>query len=182
MKGKKTHPLAARIKRMMQQDEEVGKIAQAAPVLIAKALELFLAKLCQDTAATAKERGVKTITASHLKLIIQSDELLDFLKDVVATVPDLAEDAKQPRASGDGGAEGGGGEGGGPGRGRGRGTRGRPPLGEGRGRGRGRKRASEAGGEAGGSGSAPAPAPPPRPPLRPTLTPWLAWRLWTAYL
>jgi len=100
MKGKKTHPLAARIKRMMQQDEEVGKIAQAAPVLIAKALELFLAKLCQDTAATAKERGVKTITASHLKLIIQSDELLDFLKDVVATVPDLAEDAKQPRYGG----------------------------------------------------------------------------------
>lgn len=37
MKGKKTHPLAARIKRMMQQDEEVGKIAQAAPVLIGAA-------------------------------------------------------------------------------------------------------------------------------------------------
>ena len=32
--GKKAHPLAARIKRMMQTDEEVGKIAQATPVMI----------------------------------------------------------------------------------------------------------------------------------------------------
>lgn len=29
-----THPLAPRIKKMMQADEDVGKIAQAAPVLL----------------------------------------------------------------------------------------------------------------------------------------------------
>lgn len=32
--GRKGHPLAARIKKMMQTDEDVGKIAQATPVMI----------------------------------------------------------------------------------------------------------------------------------------------------
>lgn len=34
MPPKKPHPLAARIKRVMQADEEVGKIAQATPFLM----------------------------------------------------------------------------------------------------------------------------------------------------
>ena len=34
MKSKKSNPLAARIKKVMQADEDVGKIAQATPVLI----------------------------------------------------------------------------------------------------------------------------------------------------
>lgn len=35
MKGKKlTHPFAPRIKKMMQADDDVGKIAQASPVLL----------------------------------------------------------------------------------------------------------------------------------------------------
>jgi hypothetical protein len=32
--GRKAHPLAARIKKMMQKDNEVGKISQATPVMI----------------------------------------------------------------------------------------------------------------------------------------------------
>ena len=35
MKPKKsTHPLAARVKKMMQADDDIGKIAQATPVLV----------------------------------------------------------------------------------------------------------------------------------------------------
>jgi hypothetical protein len=34
MKARKICPLAARIKRLMQADDEVGKIAQATPVLL----------------------------------------------------------------------------------------------------------------------------------------------------
>ena len=34
MKKRGGHPLAARIKRLMQTDEDVGKIAQATPALI----------------------------------------------------------------------------------------------------------------------------------------------------
>ena len=35
MKPKKsTHPLAARVKKIMQADDDIGKIAQASPVLV----------------------------------------------------------------------------------------------------------------------------------------------------
>uniref|UniRef100_A0A061RPN9 Dr1-associated corepressor n=2 Tax=Tetraselmis sp. GSL018 TaxID=582737 RepID=A0A061RPN9_9CHLO len=67
MKGKKPHPLAARIKRIMQKDDDVGKISQASPLLIARAMELFLQKLCRDMAALATSRGARTVTSSHLK-------------------------------------------------------------------------------------------------------------------
>lgn len=102
--GKKACPLAGRIKKLMQADEDVGKIAQASPVLIgeglgghlrrfsisgapvraasvpgssadpsdapvwcaARAMELFLEKLCKGTSEVAAARQAKTVTSSHL--------------------------------------------------------------------------------------------------------------------
>ena len=67
MKSKKGHcPLASRIKKLMQTDEDVGKISQATPVLIARAMELFLKKLCDKAMEVAQTRQAKTITTSHL--------------------------------------------------------------------------------------------------------------------
>eukprot|EP00894_Picocystis_sp_ML_P001388 jgi/Pico_ML_1/51905/g368.t2 len=76
--------LASRVKRVMQGDEDVGKIAHASPVLIAKALELFLEDLCHKVAETTTERGARTISPGHLKQCILKHEKFDFLKDVVA--------------------------------------------------------------------------------------------------
>ncbi|GKU93525.1 hypothetical protein SLEP1_g7116 [Rubroshorea leprosula] len=45
--------LLARIKKIMQADEDVGKIAMAVPLLVSKALELFLQNLCDQTAVDA---------------------------------------------------------------------------------------------------------------------------------
>mmetsp|Transcript_14295 Transcript_14295/g.40478 ORF Transcript_14295/g.40478 Transcript_14295/m.40478 type:complete len:247 (-) Transcript_14295:277-1017(-) len=142
MKGKKPHPLAARIKRIMQQDEDVGKIAQASPILIGKAMELFLEKICADINEVASERGARTINTSHLKECVRRDDLLDFLKDTVADVPDLPTEAEPPRPkrprlladSVDGAAPVKRGPGRPPGSGSGR--AGRPPGGTGRPRGR----------------------------------------------
>ncbi|KIZ06617.1 Dr1-associated corepressor [Monoraphidium neglectum] len=89
--GKKPHPLAARIKRVMQADDEVGKIAQATPFLMERALELFLQHLCERASDVAQQRGAKTVTPSHLKHVVNSDQLLDFLKDALASAADLAE-------------------------------------------------------------------------------------------
>ena len=115
----------------MQQDEDVGKISQATPMLIANAMEQFVGNLCSGTAAIAAERGSKTISASHLKACIQGSELLDFLKDVVKDVPDLPPEdqpkVKKQRSSCDGEPDAAGTAS------RGRGRRGRPP-GSGRGR------------------------------------------------
>ena len=68
----------------MQKDEEVGKVAQATPVVIctcnififgvsahpsyqlAKALEMFLAMIVEEAAKVTTERGAKKVEAYHL--------------------------------------------------------------------------------------------------------------------
>lgn len=56
----------ARIKKIMQADEDIGKVAQATPVVISKALELFLADIVNATAFQTRKRGAKKVTAYHL--------------------------------------------------------------------------------------------------------------------
>ncbi|KAG7609776.1 unnamed protein product [Arabidopsis thaliana] len=80
---------ATRIKKIMQTDEEVGKIAMAVPLLVSKALELFLQDLCNHTYDVTLSRGAKTVNAFHLKQCVQATNVFDFLRDTVAKVPDL---------------------------------------------------------------------------------------------
>ncbi|ODM20717.1 hypothetical protein SI65_03770 [Aspergillus cristatus] len=78
----------ARIKRIMQADEDVGKVAQVTPIAVSKALELFMISLVTKAAKEAKDRNSKRVTASHLKHAVAKDEVLDFLADIIAKVPD----------------------------------------------------------------------------------------------
>ncbi|KAG2052370.1 histone-fold-containing protein, partial [Suillus hirtellus] len=87
-KNKQTKFPVARIKKIMQKDEEVGKVAQATPVVISKALELFLAMIVEEAAKVTIERGAKKVEAYHLKHAIETTEMLDFLKEIVESVPD----------------------------------------------------------------------------------------------
>ncbi|KAL7278163.1 hypothetical protein ACG7TL_008135 [Trametes sanguinea] len=106
--------IKARIKRIMQKDEEVGKVAQATPVVISKALELFLAMIVKEASNVTVERGSKRVEAYHLwvfrvlrsstcmshrasslgpphacrKHAIETVDMLDFLKEIVEAVPD----------------------------------------------------------------------------------------------
>ncbi|KAJ6844499.1 DNA polymerase epsilon subunit C-like isoform X2 [Iris pallida] len=80
---------ASRIKKIMQTDEDVGKIALAVPVLVSKALELFLQDLCDRTYKITLHRGVKTVSSLHLKQCVHSFNVFDFLKETVSKVPDL---------------------------------------------------------------------------------------------
>ncbi|GLI67987.1 hypothetical protein VaNZ11_012199 [Volvox africanus] len=89
MKTRKICPLATRIKKMMQTDDDVGKISQATPILIGRAMELFLEKLCKQAIVVAQTRQAKTLTPSHLKAAVKADTTLDFLAELVAPAPDL---------------------------------------------------------------------------------------------
>ncbi|KAK4441387.1 Dr1-associated corepressor [Sesamum alatum] len=80
---------AARIKKIMQADEDVGKIAMAVPLLVSKALELFLQDLCDRTYEITLNKGAKTVNSLHLKQCVQSFNVFDFLRDTVSKVPDL---------------------------------------------------------------------------------------------
>jgi len=89
----KTKFPVARIKRIMQADEEVGKVAQVTPVAVSKALELFMIALVSGAAEKAKEKGGKRVTAQHLKMVVEGDEQFDFLTDIVGRVAEVQEGA-----------------------------------------------------------------------------------------
>ncbi|KAF9157371.1 hypothetical protein DFQ26_008794 [Actinomortierella ambigua] len=103
----KTKFPVARIKKIMQLDEDVGKVAQATPVLISKALELFMQSLIDEACVETRAKNAKRLTVAHLKKTIQDKDQFDFLRDIVANVADPAESRAAEKASADkGGSEG----------------------------------------------------------------------------
>ncbi|KAI9101831.1 histone-fold-containing protein [Phlyctochytrium arcticum] len=89
----KTKFPVARIKKIMRLDEEVGKVAQATPILISKALELFMQSLIDETCEYARGRGAKKLNAAHLKRSIMEVDKFDFLRDIVENLPNPLESA-----------------------------------------------------------------------------------------
>ncbi|XP_058129918.1 uncharacterized protein DDB_G0271670 [Anopheles ziemanni] len=80
---------AGRIKKIMQTDEEVGKVAQAVPVIISRTLELFVESLLTKTLKVTNARNAKTLSPSHMKQCIISESRFDFLRDLVKNIPDI---------------------------------------------------------------------------------------------
>lgn len=57
---------AGRIKRILQADDEVGRVAQGTPVVISQATELFIEALMQCVVEEARKSGATTIGPNHL--------------------------------------------------------------------------------------------------------------------
>ncbi|XP_058637163.1 dr1-associated corepressor isoform X2 [Onychostoma macrolepis] len=93
--------LQARIKKIMQTDEEIGKVAAAVPVIISRALELFLESLLTKACHVTQSRNAKTMTTSHLKQCIELEQQFDFLKDLVAAVPDMQGEGEENHTEGE---------------------------------------------------------------------------------
>ncbi|KAI9835977.1 MAG: hypothetical protein M1838_005177 [Thelocarpon superellum] len=87
----KTKFPVARIKRIMQADEDVGKVAQVTPVAVSKALELFMIALVSSAAEEASAKSSKRITAVHLKRSVERSKQLDFLWDITSKIPDATD-------------------------------------------------------------------------------------------
>lgn len=83
----KTHFPAARIKKIMQSDEDIGKVAQATPVIVGRALEIFMANIVESSIIEAKKSGVRRIGASHIRSAVENTEQFDFLVDTVDKYP-----------------------------------------------------------------------------------------------
>ncbi|XP_011180463.1 uncharacterized protein LOC105210947 [Zeugodacus cucurbitae] len=81
---------AGRIKKIMQSDEEIGKVAQAVPVIISRTLELFVESLLTKTLRITNSRNAKTLSTSHMKQCIMSEQRFDFLRELVKNVPDIS--------------------------------------------------------------------------------------------
>lgn len=97
----KTSFPVARIKRIMQADEDIGKVAQVTPHVVSRALELFMIKLITASAEQARGPGganskaPRRVLAQHMKKAIQADDTFDFLADIIAKVPDAPTKAKK---------------------------------------------------------------------------------------
>ncbi|ROW12412.1 hypothetical protein VMCG_00193 [Cytospora schulzeri] len=90
----KTKFPTARIKRIMQADEEVGKVAQQTPIAVGKALEMFMIQLVTKSAEVAREKNSKRVTAAMLKTVVEADDQWDFLRDIVGKVEHEKEGSK----------------------------------------------------------------------------------------
>ncbi|GMH37066.1 hypothetical protein BSKO_04939 [Bryopsis sp. KO-2023] len=82
--------LTSKIKRVMLKDKEVGRISAATPVVIEKALELFVRRLLAESVTFARAGNAKKIMPSHLKAAVHADTMMDFLKEIVQHAPDAS--------------------------------------------------------------------------------------------
>lgn len=62
---------------------------QVTPVVVNKALELFMISLCDKASEEARLRNSKRITAGHLKQAILHVEQFDFLADIIQKIADI---------------------------------------------------------------------------------------------
>uniref|UniRef100_A0A9J8AVY2 Transcription factor CBF/NF-Y/archaeal histone domain-containing protein n=1 Tax=Cyprinus carpio carpio TaxID=630221 RepID=A0A9J8AVY2_CYPCA len=56
-----------RIKKIMQKDTEVGRIASAVPIIISKALEMFLRSFLTMTCKITQSRNSRVMSINHMK-------------------------------------------------------------------------------------------------------------------
>ncbi|KCZ81005.1 hypothetical protein H312_01552, partial [Anncaliia algerae PRA339] len=77
-KTKPNFPLT-RIKRIMLDNEEIGKISPGTPVIVCKAMEMFLADIIKDCYSTAKKNKSSRITKENVQDTVSEKEHLGFL-------------------------------------------------------------------------------------------------------
>ncbi|XP_052181680.1 nuclear transcription factor Y subunit C-1-like [Diospyros lotus] len=80
----KNHQLPlARIKKIMKADEDVRMISAEAPILFAKACELFILELTIRAWLHAEENKRRTLQKNDIAAAISRTDIFDFLVDIV---------------------------------------------------------------------------------------------------
>ena len=82
----------ARIKKIMKADEDVRMIAAEAPVVFARACEMFILELTHRAWAHAEENKRRTLQKNDVGAAITRTDIFDFLVDIVPR-EDVREDA-----------------------------------------------------------------------------------------
>ena len=80
----KNHQLPlARIKKIMKTDEDVRMISSEAPVLFAKACEMFILELTLRSWIHSEENKRRTLQRNDIASAITRTDIFDFLVDIV---------------------------------------------------------------------------------------------------
>lgn len=77
---RKTRFPIARIKKIMQANEDVGKLTITTPVVMSKAAELFIEEFVKNLGANAKKNRRNRVTLDDLREVIETVPKYDFLK------------------------------------------------------------------------------------------------------
>mmetsp|Transcript_22313 Transcript_22313/g.26842 ORF Transcript_22313/g.26842 Transcript_22313/m.26842 type:complete len:304 (+) Transcript_22313:196-1107(+) len=101
----KNHQLPlARIKKIMKSDEEVRMISAEAPVLFAKACEMFILELTHRSWIHSEENKRRTLQRNDIAAAITKTDIFDFLVDIVPRDDIKEEGLPRPAAPGAPGA------------------------------------------------------------------------------
>ena len=97
----KNHQLPlARIKKIMKSDEDVRMISSEAPVLFAKACEMFILELTLRSWIHSEENKRRTLQRNDIAAAITKTDIFDFLVDIVPRDDFKEEGMTVPRAPG----------------------------------------------------------------------------------
>lgn len=77
----------ARIKKVMKTDEDVRMISAEAPILFAKACEIFVTELTMRAWCVAEESKRRTLQKADIAEALQKSDMFDFLIDIVPRGP-----------------------------------------------------------------------------------------------
>lgn len=75
-----------KVKKIIQENKEIGKIANMSPYVISKSLEYFIKDIIADAAENTTLKGQNTIQSINIKNIVNSKPSLSFLSDLVSDV------------------------------------------------------------------------------------------------
>lgn len=96
----KNHQLPlARIKKIMKSDEDVRMISAEAPVLFAKACEMFILELTLRSWIHSEENKRRTLQRNDIAAAITRTDIFDFLVDIVPredVKPEVPPDTSRP--------------------------------------------------------------------------------------
>ena len=97
----KNHQLPlARIKKIMKSDEDVRMISAEAPVLFAKACELFILELTLRSWMHSEESKRRTLQRNDIAAAITKTDVFDFLLDIVPREESKEEAVRMPVGGG----------------------------------------------------------------------------------
>ena len=97
----KNHQLPlARIKKIMKSDEDVRMISSEAPVLFAKACEMFILELTLRSWIHSEENKRRTLQRNDIAAAITKTDIFDFLVDIVPRDDFKEEGMNVPRPAG----------------------------------------------------------------------------------
>ncbi|MCP9264562.1 Dr1-associated corepressor [Dirofilaria immitis] len=76
-----------RVKRVMQSDDEIGRMVASVPVAIGRAMEHFAEKLLETAAQCVLYSTSRTLSPSHIKQAVMQTPHFKFLESLVREIP-----------------------------------------------------------------------------------------------